>query len=447
MIPEIIPILGQHTAGAPVARWRGGLVPRERFLAHVRHVAEQLPEAGYAINLCDDRYLFMVAFAAVMYRGSINLLPPSRVSHVIAEVGSGFAPSVCIVEREDPELALPQFVLPDLGTVQGPAGTDAVVPGIAARQAAAVVFTSGSTGRPCPNWKYWGDLVHGAMLAQQRFPIQAGTEIVATVPPQHMYGLETSVLLPWVTGAVAHAGRPFFAEDIRRALQQALDHRVLITTPVHLRACVGAALQWPAPDCVISATAPLSSQLAEQAEQALQAPVMEIFGSTETGSIASRRTIDGARWHLYEGLGMQARGTTATVSGGHLPTPVTLNDHVCVQDAHTFELLGRQTDLVNVAGKRASLADLNQKLLQIQGVQDGVFVVQDAEHGKVARLTALVVAPGMDKAELLTALARQIDPAFMPRPLHLVQQLPRAATGKLPRAALLPLLERLGRGA
>lgn len=444
MIPEIIPILRAHEAQAPVARWHGALVSRERFLAHVRRVAEQLPENCFAVNLCEDRYLFLVAFAAVMYRGLTNLLPPSRVPAVVAEVAAEFEPCVCIVERPAADLSLRQFVLPDLEDV---APSDGAVPAVAARHAAAVVFTSGSTGKPSANWKYWGDLVQGSLLAQERFGIRPGTEVIATVPPQHMYGLETSILLPLVTGVVANAGRPFFAEDIRSSLERALPTRILVTTPVHLRTCVGAGLRWPAPDFVISATAPLSAQLAAEAEAVLQAPVLEIFGSTETGSIASRRTVEGGRWRMYEGLRIEAAAEGARVSGGHLPAPVLLSDQVRVADSESFELLGRRTDLVNIAGKRASLADLNQKLLQIDGVVDGVFVPQDADGGKVARLSALVVAPGLDKTTLLRALAQQLDPAFLPRPLYLVERLPRAETGKLPRAALLPLMERLGRGS
>lgn len=444
MIPEIIPIVREHAHDAPVARWQGRLISRAQFLAHVRHVAERLPEGRFGVNLCDDRYLFMVAFAALLYRGHTNLLPPTRINTVVAEVARQFTPCLCIVERPDPQLPLPQFVMPELQAVEG---ADGVVPGVAARHAAAVVFTSGSTGQPSANWKYWGDLVRGSLLAQQRFAVAPGTEIVATVPAQHMYGLETSILLPLLTGMVANAERPFFAADIRRTLEQACEPRILITTPVHLRTCVGAGLQWPALEFVISATAPLAPELARQAEQVLQAPVLEIFGSTETGSIASRRTIDGATWRLYDDLRLHDSATGVQVRGGHLPEPVLLNDHVRVQDEHAFELLGRQTDLVNIAGKRASLADLNQKLLQIEGVQDGVFVVPAADNAKVARLIALVVAPGMSKQVLLDALAQTIDPAFMPRPLHLVEELPRAATGKLPRAALLPLLEQLGREA
>jgi acyl-coenzyme A synthetase/AMP-(fatty) acid ligase len=56
---------------------------------------------------------------------------------------------------------------------------------------------------------------------------------------------------------------------------------------------------------------------------------------------------------------------------------------------------------------------------------------------------AFAVAPGRTAGEILAALQQHIDPAFLPRPLHLVDALPRNATGKVPREALLALAARL----
>ncbi len=60
-----------------------------KFLADVHAVAASLPTACYAVNLCEDRYAFMVGFCAVASRGQTNLLPPSRAPHAIEEVLAG----------------------------------------------------------------------------------------------------------------------------------------------------------------------------------------------------------------------------------------------------------------------------------------------------------------------------------------------------------------------
>ncbi|MGB2973492.1 MAG: beta-hydroxyacyl-ACP dehydratase, partial [Candidatus Competibacter sp.] len=195
-------------------------------------------------------------------------------------------------------------------------------------------------------------------------------------------------------------------------------------------------LRWPQTAFLISATAPLSPALAAQAEASFGAPVLEIYGCTEAGSIASRRTLDGDRWRLYDGFELR----DGSLSGAHLPEPVPLNDVVEPCGAAEFKLLGRREDVVNIAGKRTSLGYLNHQLNAIDGVIEGVFLTPESEEAEVVRLAALVVAPDLSKRQLLAALAQRLDPVFLPRPLVKVDALPRNETGKPTRAALLALL-------
>ena len=104
--------------------------------------------------------------------------------------------------------------------------------------------------------------------------------------------------------------------------------------------------------------------------------------------------------------------------------------------------------MVNIAGKRTSLAYLNQQLCAIAGVQDGAFFMPDDEAvDGVTRLTAFVVAPALGRQALMQDLRQRVDAIFLPRPLVWVDQLPRNSTGKLPRSALQALYaERVGHG-
>ena len=104
-------------------------------------------------------------------------------------------------------------------------------------------------------------------------------------------------------------------------------------------------------------------------------------------------------------------------------------------------LHGRMADMINIAGKRNSLAYLNLQLNAVPGVLDGVFAMpeESAAGDGVARLAAYVVAPGLTPAALMAALRESIDPVFLPLPLVFVDALPRNATGKLPREALAVL--------
>jgi len=232
---------------------------------------------------------------------------------------------------------------------------------------------------------------------------------------------------------------------------------VLVSTPFHLRAWLNECTELPPLDLIMSATAPLSQGLAQEAEARCGAPLIEIYGSTETGQLATRRSAVSQQWLSFDGLQWREEGGQVWVSGGHIETPTALNDVLALYpptadepDAQRFMLLGRVADMVNVAGKRTSLSYLNLQLNAIEGVVDGAFFWPEQDDVNkldgVTRLTAFVVAPGLDLAQVQAALRQCIDAAFMPRPLHLVEALPRNATGKLPQAALMALAQRLAPG-
>lgn len=423
--------------------WRGARgVSQQQFLHDVRVLAARLPQATHALNLCEDRYRFMTAFAAVCLRGQTNLLPPSPAPGLIGEIAGSYPGCYALIDGAPPDLALPWITVQDTDANAGAAAE--AVPSLYEDHVAALVFTSGSTGVPQAHAKTWSSLVQTARFAAQRFigNCGSGTSIVATVPSQHMYGLETTVLMALAGGCAAHNGCAFFPADLREALWQVPAPRVLITTPVHLRACLTTPLPFPQLQLIICATAPLELELAAAAEAVLGTPVFEIYGCTEAGSMATRRTVVAPAWQFYPGMHLSRRNGIDLVHGRHLGAPVVLPDVVVNLGRNRFCLYGRSADMLKVAGKRASLHGLTTRLLRIPGVHDAVVFVPDSFAGAAARPAALVVAPDLRGPQILAALAQTVDPVFLPRPLICLPRLPRNAVGKLPRAALLAELER-----
>ncbi|HEY5627362.1 MAG TPA: AMP-binding protein [Nitrospira sp.] len=411
-----------------------------RFLSDVFRLAEILPERPAVLNLLSSRYDFLVGFAATILRGQLTLLPQSRALDTLHDVASSYRDSYVLADADFASDALECLHIPDLS---GSAGPSKPIPSISLQQVVALAFTSGSTGRPTPNRKTWGALVSVARATGSGLGLTAKVRqaVVATVPHQHMFGLEASVMLPIQHGSVMHAGRPLFPEDIRIALQEVSGVPLLVTTPLHLRACVAANTHFPPLSLVLSATAPLARELALEAERMFRAPVHEIFGFAEAGSVASRRTMEQSDWQPLEGVTILQHEGAWTVQAAYLSSPVPFPDRIAVNERGTFDVLGRTAEQVNIAGHRVSIGDLNARLLRIDGVQDGVFFLPDAEDDSVTRLIALVVAPGKSKEDILQDLRRQVDPVFLPRPLLLVPKLPRNETGKLPREALRKFVE------
>lgn len=431
--------LAEGDGARPLAFGPGGIRSLADFLAEVRGVAAGLPDGPCAVNLCEDRDRFLVAFCAVALRGQTNLLPPSRTPAAIDDVLSQYPGSYCISDRPLDPAPPALHVLPAVLPRQ-----DGPVPMLPADALAMIGFTSGSTGQPKGNPKTWGSLrtstaQNEAVLAH----LWPGTHahIVATVPPQHMYGMEMSVLLPLLTPAAVHVGRPFFPEDVARALADAAGPVLLVTTPVHLRALVESGVALPGLAGIVTATAPLPQALAAAAEARFGCEVREMFGSTETCVIAQRRTACEDAWHTLPGVVLHPQPDGTLVQAPHLPQPVMLADLVELLGEGRFLLCGRQADLLEIAGKRASLGDLTRRLLAVPGVRDGVVLQLDACPATgVRRIAALAVAPGLDEATILDGLRQALDPVFLPRRLRLVDALPRNETGKLPRTALLQLL-------
>ncbi len=438
----------QRAHAAPMASGDGGraivcdadgAVPLSRFFAQVRGLAAQLPAGRYAINLCEDRARFLLAFCAAAVRGQVTLLPSSRAPAVVDDVRARYPDNYCLSDGafEPPPHCwnLPETI-PEL---------DGDLPMLDDAAVVAIGFTSGSTGTPTPNPKTWGSFrtstAQNMSALHDLWGRDAIPHLVATVPPQHMYGMEMSVLLPLLGEVAVHAARPFFPHDVARALQDTSAPRLLVTTPVHLRALVESGTALPALAGIVSATAPLPQPLAAAAEMQFGCEVRELFGSTETCIIARRRTARESGWTLLPGVRLAPQPDGTLVHAAHLDAPIMLADLVELDGDDRFHLRGRNTDLLEIAGKRASLGDLTRKLLAIPGVIDGVvFQLDDADAAGVRRIAALVVAPTLAETDIVRALRAAIDPVFLPRPLRRVDALPRNETGKLPRAALQALL-------
>lgn len=426
---DAIPLIVNYAPDRPFA-WRNGqALSCESAWSAMQALAASLPPRSACLNLCDDRYRFTLAFGATLLCGGVNLLPQSRAAGAIDKLRVDHPGCVQLDDK-----AVDQCLA---GTINR---TGATPPDLPYEQVAAIAFTSGSTGVPQPHPKRWGDLYRSTQMAEKRlFQGEEPVNIAATVPPQHMYGLETSILTVLLGGDAAHSDCPLFPWAVRDALDAMPEPRLLVTTPMHLQSLLRAGSSMPRLQGVISATAPLEAALAERCERQWNTTVREIYGCTETGSLASRRTMAEESWQLYDEVTIQADGEHALLRGPQLPETVRLDDRIEVLSKQRFRLLGRSGAMIKVAGKRLSLSELNSQLLAIDGVDDAAILPPDDAAGRM-RPAAAVVAPLISERAIAAKLVEQIDPAFVPRPLVRVDAIPRNAVGKLPRSTLAALI-------
>lgn len=441
-----LPLVSYASLDDTIAWRKNTAITVSQFLVDVAALAKILPEGQHVLNVCRDRYHFAVGFAAALVSNKVSLLPPTHTVEMVQRLQAYAADVFCLHDNVDCDIALPKLCYPQSPTLQN---SIKEIPSIDAQQVAAIVFTSGSTGAPLPHIKSWGSLVHNVQAQAESLHLkpEVSYTFLGTIPPQHMYGFESTVLLPLQSGNILHSGQPFYPEDIAEALNQSNGDRILVSTPLHLRLLLDAELTLPQIELVLSATAPLSETLAHKTEAYVHAPLIEIYGSTETGQIATRRTTQTDEWQLMPDVRLKTVADRLWAEGGHVEIPAALNDVIVPTADDRFLLQGRMQDIINIAGKRNSLASLNHHLTSIDGVIDGAFFMPDElSHDHVTRLSACVVAPGMTAAQISAELRKRIDPVFLPRPLLFTESLPRNSTGKLPRQALQALISELTRG-
>lgn len=459
---ESSPLL-RRFARDDVAIWRddgSGLraITAEAFCGAVQRLSRRLPSASHAINHCEDPLSFLLASAAALAAGQTLVLPQSRASQTSATLAGRFPDAYFLSDPSVSEVPAARTHVVAYDDDPEPDVASWPPPQIAGSHVAAILFTSGTTGTAQPHAKTWSSMVAGAGTFAATFGSPGrGVAIVGTVAPQHMFGLETTVVAPWQCGRPVIASRPRFPADVRALLARAAGCGIagawLMTTPLQLRG-FHATLNGAPPGLqrVIVSTMPLARDLAEAVERDWHVTVDEIYGCTEGGLLAARRTAIDTAFTPAAGIAFViADDGAASVSGGQLDAPLGLCDRlrwldgagasVDVRAASArkparFELVGRDADMVKIAGKRTTVAALTAQLLAIPDVDDGAFFVPSHD---APRMAAVAVAASHTVASLRSALAERIDPAFMPRPLVLTHALPRDPQGKLPLAALAAL--------
>lgn len=427
------PLICHRSSTEPIAYYHELIISAGQYLSDVLQLSKKLPSGSHVLNIANNRYAFMVGLGASIIQNKISLLPSAITVDTIEQL-SKFAPDFFVISDQAPPLGLTDYIDPTQYIGIGTAAFD--VPLVDDNQTIAYVFTSGSTGTPVPHPKHWGSLVKNIEITDDQLKLPQGCSVIGTTPSQHMYGFESNILLSLLNGAILYDQKPFFPADIVNALNAATPPVALVTTPFHLETLLNAEIDLPHVARVICATAPLTVELAKHTEAAMDCELNEIYGSTETGQIAVRRTAMTDKWTLVDDVEIKLQKDCFFASGGHLPSPIPLSDTLELTGHNSFRLLGRNCDMVNIAGKRTSLSYLNNILKRIPEIGDAIFFIPSNQTGSQTRLALLHSTQSLDNQGIRNALRPYIDPVFLPRFLIQTTAIPRNPTGKVLQSSL-----------
>jgi acyl-CoA synthetase (AMP-forming)/AMP-acid ligase II len=228
--------------------------------------------------------------------------------------------------------------------------------------------------------------------------------------------------------------------------------------------------EWQAPSLrfVRSCSSALSSDLFERVERELGVPLLQAYGMTEAShQIASNPLPPDRRAAQTVGIPTGTEVTTLDDRGRELPpgtpgevairgpgvTPGYLNNPDANADAFVngwfrtgdrgvvdgdgyLTLEGRIKELIIRGGENISPFEIEEVLRRHPSVLDvACFAVPDAKYGEVVGAAAVVSEP--TEPEELIAFCRESLASFkVPKVIHVVDALPKTATGKVQRQKL-----------
>ncbi len=305
------------------------------------------------------------------------------------------------------------------------------------------LFSGGSTGSPRLWSKTPRNLLGEVDYLVNRFKIGSDDRILATVPALHIYGLLYALLAPLAASARVVAETPSFPEEIKQQMANT-SPTIFVSVPVHYRALKDNPPDKGALRLAFSSAGPLAEADGLAFSKATGVDLVEVYGSSETGGIATRCRAKGEEGFTpYSCIPWRVTGDSLDVRSAFLSAELavrssgwfTTADRVKAHGDNGFVVTGRADHIVKVGGNRVDLEKVRQVILAVDGVGDALVLANPVDSGRDREIMALVVGSGSDTA-IKAALDNALEPHERPRRIRKVQQIPMAATGKIDRRAI-----------
>lgn len=401
---------------------------------------------GAAVCLATaDRAVLAASLLASLAGGPALLLPYAFSAQALARMQqlTGFTAAIA-----DGDQALPPgttIIRPPAGSSTAHAPCDQASP----HRELLRIFTGGSTGTP-QIWSKTGANLFGEGLSLARhFAVTEQDCIVATVPPYHIYGLLFSVILPLVSGASVVMATPSFPGEISEVIEEQ-GATLLAGIPPHYRALRGKTVAASSLRLAFSSAGMLDTEDNEAFCHLNKVGIVEVYGSTETGGIATRnRHLGETSFTAFPDVSWQIKDDRLCVRSPFLSPelPVaadgffTTGDRVERSGASRFILKGRVDGVTKVGGKRVDLEEVRAVIKKVPEVSDCVVMALPDSGGREHRIVALVQGAEVDMKLLRQTLADCLEFYALPRVLKTINRIPLQESGKYDRDAIIRFLE------
>ena len=270
--------------------------------------------------------------------------------------------------------------------------------------------------------------------------------LFSTVPNHHLYGLTFSGFWAFQQGLSVSLETLETPEDVAAAVKMQSQRYpakpiILVTTPsqlIRFPALVGA-VSLQACQTIFTAGSPLPENTAQWLAEHHVYP-QEIYGSTETGALATRRQCESLSWQPLQGVKLNWYTETVYASTPWISDACPLADRLLPTQADRFVLDGRADRVVKIAEKRVDLGALEAMLRQHPWIADVAMVIVMRQRLSIGALVVLNAAgqimqkeikPALFGQQLRAHLTRTFDQVVTPKYWRYLTQLPYDERGKL----------------
>jgi long-chain acyl-CoA synthetase len=210
----------------------------------------------------------------------------------------------------------------------------------------------------------------------------------------------------------------------------------------------------------ISAGAPLSRAVSKKFREKFNLTIHSFYGASECGGICYERETtneeEGFVGQPMKGISIelinpntgasQIQVRSPAVADGYFPEPdeeklgdgIFTPDDLLVRDESGFKIVGRISDVINVAGKKVNPAEVEAHLLRFDGVRQAVVFGLPAGWGLRNEEVAacVVVSPQVSESDLLRFCRAALSAWQVPKRIFVLDAMPMNERGKISRREL-----------
>ena len=329
----------------------------------------------------------------------------------------------------------------------------------AANQPALLKLTSGTTAAPRAIRFRSAQLLADCIQICETMGITSRDLNFAVIPLSHSYGfsnLLTPLLALGVPMVLSRDRMPrAVLDDLARThatvfpgmpvFYQAFSEMEDVPALPRLRLC-------------ISAGAPLPLEVARKFRERFKRSIHSFYGSSECGGICYDRDaplleqgfvgqpMHGVALELLEpeSPATRVRVRSAAAGDGYFPEPdeeklgrgIFVPDDLLNRSENGFRIVGRISDLINVAGKKVNPAEVEAELLRFAGVRAAVVFARESTLRNEEVAACIVAGEGVRESELLEFCRERLSGWQVPKRIFFVAEIPVNERGKVSRREL-----------